>query len=572
MPELIRRTPGTPRPVFSRYATQLRHLLLACLVGVACQHAAASEAAHLPVGPLLEGEFALQAGQLRRAAAEYLAAARTTPDPAIAGRAAHIALLAGDHAVARQAIALWRERAPGSAEAEGAQAQLYLQEGEVDQATRQLLALMQRPDKAGGIAALAALGGAGNDRASVSVLERLLASDQVPPVLDLWLGLGALAERFERPVLVTKVVDHLLVTFPDQPRVALLRAAQQRRAGDIAASRATLDAIDPAVGGDADLRSAVADAYAAIADYARAAAVLAGAPASDANVRKRAAMLSRAEDRPALTALYDQLRAAPAPPSAERLLLLGQIAGFLKRYDEALAWFDKVPGEPERADARLGAVTVLADQGRMDEALAATHAIEQDATVPDDARRDAYLLESDLQRRAGHADAELDAMQRGLAAFPDDTALLYNRALIWERRDDIPRAEADFRRILAADPDNAITLNALGYTLADRTDRLDEALRLIDRARAADPDSAAVIDSYGWVLFRVGRTAEALAQLRRAYQLQEDPEIAAHLGEVQWVLGDREAARRAFRASERMAPGNRSLQRAFKRLGLEAVP
>ena len=404
------------------------------------------------------------------------------------------------------------------------------------------------------------------------MLRRLLDGDRVPPVLGLWLGLGALAERYEQPALVTRVVDHLLSTFPDQPRVSLLRAAQLRRAGDIAGSHATLDAIVPRLGNDTELRDDVADAYAALADYAAAAAVLAAATPTDAVTRKRAAMLSRAEDRPALAMLYTSLKAEQAAPSAERMLLLGQIAGFLKRYDEALAWFDAVPGGPERSAARLSAVSVLADQDRMAEALAATHAVEQDNTAPDDARRDAYLLEADLQRRSAHAEAELDAVQRGLAAFPDDSALLYSRALVWERRDDIARAEADFRRILAADPDNAVTLNALGYTLADRTDRLDEALRLIDRARAADPDSAAVIDSYGWVLFRLGRTTEALAQLRRAYQLQEDPEIAAHLGEVQWALGDREAATRALQASERMAPGNRALLRALQRLGLTAVP
>ncbi|KAG0922599.1 hypothetical protein G6F32_014590 [Rhizopus arrhizus] len=91
--------------------------------------------------------------------------------------------------------------------------------------------------------------------------------------------------------------------------------------------------------------------------------------------------------------------------------------------------------------------------------------------------------------------------------------------------------------ILVTDPENVPALNALGYTLADRTGRLQEALELIDRARVAEPDNAAIVDSYGWVLYRLGRKEAALVQLRRAWTLAKDPEIAAHVGEVLWVLG-----------------------------------
>ena len=155
----------------------------------------------------------------------------------------------------------------------------------------------------------------------------------------------------------------------------------------------------------------------------------------------------------------------------------------------------------------------------------------------------------------------------GLAAYPDDPALLYARALTWERRDDIAHAEADFRRILVAEPDNVNALNALGYTLADRTTRYAEALQLIDRARAAEPDSAAIIDSYGWVLYRLGRTKEALPELRRAYSMQKDPEIASHLGEVLWVMGQKDEARRYFDEARKLDPENRSLQRALRKTG-----
>ncbi|RBA89711.1 tetratricopeptide repeat protein, partial [Xanthomonas oryzae] len=148
------------------------------------------------------------------------------------------------------------------------------------------------------------------------------------------------------------------------------------------------------------------------------------------------------------------------------------------------------------------------------------------------------------------------------------SALLYARGLAWERRDDVPRAEADLRKILVAEPENVAALNALGYTLADRTTRYKEALALIDRARTADPDNLAIVDSYGWVLYRMGRTKEALVQLRRAWALVKDPEIAAHVGEVLWVSGKQDEARRYFDEARRLDPDNRALQRAVEKFGL----
>ena len=128
-------------------------------------------------------------------------------------------------------------------------------------------------------------------------------------------------------------------------------------------------------------------------------------------------------------------------------------------------------------------------------------------------------------------------------------------------------AEADLRKILVIEPDSVAALNALGYTLADRTDRYQEALELINRARAADPDNAAIIDSYGWVLYRLGRPEDALGELRRAFALQKDAEIGAHLGEVLWVLGKREEARKYFEQAREIDPDNRALQRALEKTG-----
>src|SRR5688500_5129764 len=178
-------------------------------------------------------------------------------------------------------------------------------------------------------------------------------------------------------------------------------------------------------------------------------------------------------------------------------------------------------------------------------------------------------MEAELRVEDKDAAGELDTYARGLASYPDDGALLYSRALSWERRDDIARAEADLRKILVAEPENIAALNALGYTLADRTTRYKEALELIDRARVAEPDNAAIIDSYGWVLYRLGRNREALVELRRAFSLQKDPEIAAHIGEVLWFEGQKDEARQFFEEARKLDPDseNRSLRRALEKTG-----
>src|SRR5690606_24963303 len=124
--------------------------------------------------------------------------------------------------------------------------------------------------------------------------------------------------------------------------------------------------------------------------------------------------------------------------------------------------------------------------------------------------------------------------------FPGSTDLLYARAMLFVERGQIEKAEVDLRAIIASEPDNATALNALGYTLADNTQRYDEALTLINRALQLRPDDPAILDSLGWVSFRLGNLEEAILRLRQAMKLAPDPEIAAHLGEALWANGNRE--------------------------------
>ncbi|MEE7547912.1 tetratricopeptide repeat protein, partial [Xanthomonas sp. Kuri4-1] len=414
--------------------------------------------------------------------------------------------------------------------------------------------------------ALIALANGGRDPAvAAKALDGLVDAGAIPNQIEAWQEFGRLALRMEQPALAKRIVDEVVSRFPEEPRVALLHATQLQQAGKRDEALALLHDVEPRAVNDSELRGALAFAYDAMGQSESAARVLATGPQDTQIYGLRASMLAKQKDSTALTALYDELKANAAKPDPDRRLLLGKIAEFLKRYQDAVDWYRGVPGGPLRSEARLRAANALFELDRRQEALDEVHALQADVSAEDDARRDAYVLEAELRQRSGDAAGELDAFARGLAAYPDDNALLYARGLAWEQRDNIGRAEADLRKILVTEPENIAALNALGYTLADRTTRYKEALALIDRARTADPDNPAIVDSYGWVLYRLGRTPEALVQLRRAWTLARDPEIAAHVGEVLWVSGQQDEARRYFEEARKLDPDNRALRRAMEK-------
>ncbi|MFT3761024.1 MAG: tetratricopeptide repeat protein [Pseudoxanthomonas sp.] len=550
----------------------IRFCLVAALAVMTAPASAAAKNRQDPTPPGLEavmaGEFAYQAGRMPEAAQWYLQAAQSEDgDAGLAERATRIALLANDDARAAQALKLWRQRAPASLAMRGAEAVLALRQGKASAARRELLALLREPDPLGWRYALVALDGGRNPELSARLLQKFVDDGAIPGDLSAWLAFGGLAQHLDQPELADRIVAEVVGRFPSEPRVALLQAAQLRLSGKPDDARQVLAGLDRAALLLPQLRFPVADEYLSLGDPAAAAAVLARGPQDNDSYGLRASLLARAEDRTALTALYDELRKDAAEPDPARRLLLGQIAQFLERPQEALDWYRSVPGGPQRVEARLRIANSLFDLGRKGEAFEAALELQRDAGLDDDARVSAYLLEAELRQKDGDDAGELDALARGLAAYPDDSQLLYARALGWERRDDIARAEADFRKILAIEPDSVAALNALGYTLADRTNRYQEALELINRARAANPDDPAITDSYGWVLYRLGRREEALVELRRAFGRQKDAEIASHLAEVLWALGRQDEARKYFDEARKLDPDNRSLKRALEKTG-----
>lgn len=218
---------------------------------------------------------------------------------------------------------------------------------------------------------------------------------------------------------------------------------------------------------------------------------------------------------------------------------LGRVYERQGQDDEALEWYRKVRGGQRVLDAQVRIGDVLVRTGRIEQAT--THFQVLRRENPQLAVR-LYLAEAESFADAGQSEKARAIYDRALGENPEDHDLLYARALLAEGMGDLEQLEADLRLILVTDPDNAHALNALGYTLADRTERFEEARGYIERALELIPEDAAILDSMGWVLYRMGDYEQAVGFLRRSYELNPDEEIAAHLGEVLWVSGDREQA------------------------------
>ncbi|HET7929802.1 MAG TPA: tetratricopeptide repeat protein, partial [Rhodanobacteraceae bacterium] len=158
------------------------------------------------------------------------------------------------------------------------------------------------------------------------------------------------------------------------------------------------------------------------------------------------------------------------------------------------------------------------------------------------------------------------AYDRGLAAMPDDPALIYDRGIEQANAGKIDAALADFRSVLKLKPDNVDAMNALGFTLADANRDLPEATKLLEKALAAKPGEPAILDSWGWLQYRLGHFDEAEDYLRRAWDKGSDPDVGVHFGEVLWKLGKHQRAREVFAKVRKLDPKNASLQRAAKEL------
>jgi tetratricopeptide (TPR) repeat protein len=243
--------------------------------------------------------------------------------------------------------------------------------------------------------------------------------------------------------------------------------------------------------------------------------------------------------------------------------VLGQIAEEQKQWPQAVQWYDGISDGEHLLPARMRTANAIAKQGKLDEARAFLKRVAADN--PEDEAQ-LTVTEAQLLREAHRNQDAFQLLGEALRKEPDQPELLYDYALTAEKLERFDVLESNLKKLIQVRPDHAHAYNALGYSWAERNMRLPEAKKLIEKALELSPDDAFIIDSLGWVLYREGDLKGAAEQLRRAYSGRPDADIGAHLGEVLWVMGEREEADRVWQESLKSSPDNETLQKTIKRL------
>ena len=515
---------------------------------------------------LLVGEFAGRRGHLPLSIESYLDVARETRDAGVAEQAARVAAFSRDSAKTLEAARLWSEIDPSSVGARQVLVSLLLRSGDLDAATghlRDVVDDLSDSPAAGFVRAGDLLAREQDGEAAVAVMRRLVAGREDDPAAQSALArLLARKGRFEE---ASALFDRVFELDPGDARIAIARARVRRRMDDLEGALAVLSAYLERVPGESTVRTAYARLLVDARRYEPARAqferLLADEPGND-DVRYALGLLLMQTDRLDEASRQFEALAQSAAWRDTAHYNLARIAESRRRLDDAIAWYRRVRGGEQRLEAQIRVAVLLAEGGDLESARGHLHGL-RGANLRETVR--IHRAEGELLARAGRHEEAMAVYDASLEALPGNSDLLYARGMLAERMGRLDILERDMREIIAREPDNADALNALGYTLADRTDRYEEAYALIQRALELKPDNHYIVDSMGWVLHRLGRHREALVQLRRAMSISPDPEIAAHLGEVLWVLGEKAEARKVWDAALEETPDDERLLDAIRR-------
>ncbi|RST51819.1 tetratricopeptide repeat protein [Variovorax sp. MHTC-1] len=247
----------------------------------------------------------------------------------------------------------------------------------------------------------------------------------------------------------------------------------------------------------------------------------------------------------------------------QAFLLLAQLAERRKDFTAAEHWLGRIDSTDDLIGAQTRRAALLARQGKLPQARELVRSLPERTA---DEKKQKLLAEVQLLRDAKQYQAAYDMLTQASAAAPQDTDLIYDRAMVAEKLNRLDEMERLLRRLIELKPDNQNAYNALGYSLADRKVRLEEARTLILKAVQLAPEDPFIADSLGWVEFRLGNIDEAMRILEAAYKRRPDPEIGAHLGEVLWAKGQRDRALSIWKEAHLVDADNETLQETLKRL------
>ncbi len=516
---------------------------------------------------LVMAEIAAQRGNSVLASSGYLDLARKTRDPRVARRAAEIAHFSRNNEAALEAIRLWLEFDPESPQARYMLVGLLAQANRFDEMQPHVIAILEQESPESRGEALMRLGrvfSRNPDRQAV-----LRGVDRMTePYLNLAearLLRAQAANGAGDPARAMAEVEVAMALKPEWDQPVLFKAQMQQKDAPAAALE-TIRQYLVRYPKARDVRLQYARALVGEKRYEEGREqfrrLLADFPDNQDVIFAVGALSYQLNDYPVADSSFRKLLDLGYADSGTVRIYLGQIAENQKRPDDAIVWYAGVPPGEQHLTAQIRLAHVLSQQGKLDEAR---RHLQQTSASSTRERVQLTLAEAQLLREAGRNADAFDVLDRSLREYPDQPDLLYESALIAEKLGHTDVLEKNLRRLIQIKPDHAHAYNALGYSLAERGERLDEAYSLIASALKLAPDDPFILDSMGWVLYRKGELQAALNHLSRAFGLRPDPEIAAHLGEVLWMMGRRDDAAKTWREAAKADPGNDVLSAAIKR-------
>lgn len=516
---------------------------------------------------LVTAEIAGQREQYDVALEGYLEAARRVNNSQIAERAAKIALFLKDTEKTQEAVSIWLKEDPDNLVARKIAILSALRQGEKAESVESLNYLVEK-DPAGFEATLLdlvkVLGKEGKGTFLMEVFDQV--SDANQDTASIFFAKAFLAMHLKKNTLAQENIDRALVLQPEWTKALLIQVQLAVLTNDVDKAKSILlQAVDnePENG---RLNSMLAKLFIKTEEYEEAAGIYENM--LEQNPKNTEAQFSLAlvylqlkQDDEARE-LFGKLVEHPRW-QAQSSLYMGRIEAKQEHIDKALIWFDRVTAGPLVLEAGVSSVSLLMNEERYDEAT--TRLSKLRTKFPEQELR-LVLLQGEMYNKQKKYQQAFDLLTTALLEQPEQKDLLYTRALIAERLNKIDVAEGDLKYILEKYPDDANTLNALGYTLIDRTDRYDEAAVYLQKAIALKPDEPVIQDSYGWLLFKQGKLKEALEYLNKAYEVFQGEEIAAHLVQVYWKLGEQGKAKDLFEEVFKQSPDNEYLLDVQKRI------
>jgi len=539
---------------------------LAACSGLPAGGGAAGDGRRPPEALLADGDAALERNELPEAARAYRQAAEASDDEAIAEQATRTAF---DHSQMREtslAAERWLALNPTSEQARRYAGIAALELHRIDVSEEhfgELLGSAYLSPAAGFLALLPVVADHGTAPNVTELMRRLVA--RYPGVAEGHHALASAALRSDNYALALASARQAteLAKYWVPARMLLARAliasGEEQQGLDAARELVMAPGSDVSTHLEYALLLAATgrdeEARAVLTPYASGQTVIPGA------VRSLGVLDLERGDLDAAARRFEDLLSTGAQ-SYEALYFLGAIADRRGDKERALRFYSRVAGGDFALPAQGRVARIKAEQGGLDAGL---RHLEEFARGHPQLGPEMVGTRAALATALGDAPRALAILDAGLAQYPDSLDLRMSRVFAYERSGDGDAAIRDLRQLLRERPGDATVQNALGYTLADRDRSLDEAYALIAAALEQTPDNAAVIDSMGWVLFRQGRASDALAFLQRANALGDDPEIDLHLGEVQWALGERDAAIATWRQALEANPDDARLKERLER-------